>query len=419
MNPSKKLFSCALIFLLLVGATIFGYVQGLMSAPVLEAEDASSLPEPSSAAPETSSSEPSSLPASSEDPSSSLPEQSLEHSIIGTPEYIWRFSMDSPVDRPADWKQLVKNSPFKIGKRDGMAFFNFFKWGTYPHLNGSTVAVPMAIEFARQHLSLSDEHAYDLVSFHTTHPAYEYLIQKEKVSGGQYFDGNISSPLSYSPPDLIIVTEPSDEELLLAKRNNVTLVVKPVCCDAFVFITHKDNPIESLTIEQIQKIYSGEVTNWKEVGGADVPIIAYQREKNSGSQTAMENLVMQGKPMMNAPFVLIDSMGILIEAVADYQNRLSSIGYSYKYYVDNQYPDPNIKTIAIEGAEPNEKNIRSKAYPLSTNYYGVIRGGEEKEPGGKFLDWMLGPEGQTCIAQAGYIPINSSGAYPYSLSLPK
>jgi len=416
MNHSKKLFSCALIFLLLVGAIIFGYVQSLLSVPILKEADASSLPElsSSSAAPETSSSKPSSLPTSSEISSSSSPEQSPEHSTSGQPDY----SEIQFFFRSANWKQIVKNSPFKLGEpvkheEDGYTFYSA-KWHTYPHLDGSTVAIPMAIEFARQHLNFSDENASFLTVFSKTYEAYAALIQKEKIYGGSYDRDDplsedtedISVDLELSPPDLIIVTEPSDEELQLAKHSKVTLVVKPVCYDAFVFITHKDNPIESLTIEQLQKIYSGEVTNWKEVGGPDVPIIAYQRSTYSGSQTAMENLVMKDKPMMNAPSVLIDSMGELVERVSDYQNRLSSIGYSYKYYVSNQYQDPNVKMIAIEGIEPTAENLRNLSYPLSTNYYGVILGGEEKKTGGKFLDWMLSPEGQACIAQAGYIPMD-------------
>ena len=98
------------------------------------------------------------------------------------------------------------------------------------------------------------------------------------------------------PVDLIIVTEPSDEEIEMAKKYNIEMLIKPVCYDAFVFITHKDNPVDNLTIEEIQKIYSGQITNWKEVGGNDEKIRAYQREENSGSQTAMEKLVMQGIP---------------------------------------------------------------------------------------------------------------------------
>ena len=205
--------------------------------------------------------------------------------------------------------------------------------------------------------------------------------------------------------DLIIVTEPSEDELALAKQNNVTLIQKPVCYDAFVFITHKDNPVDSLTVEQIRGIYTGKITNWQDVGGQGIPIIAYQREENSGSQTAMEKLVMKDMQMLPPEMTKVAAeMGMLVDTVAEYKNDSVSIGYTYKYYIDNLYKNESIKILAIEGVFPDENNIRTGEYPFSTCYYGVIRSEDENSSGGKFLDWMLSREGQLCIKQAGYIP---------------
>ena len=64
--------------------------------------------------------------------------------------------------------------------------------------------------------------------------------------------------------------------------------------DGFVFLVNKENKVDSLTLEQIQKIYTGEITNWSNVGGENEEIVAYQREANSGSQNLMEKMVMQG-----------------------------------------------------------------------------------------------------------------------------
>ena len=194
--------------------------------------------------------------------------------------------------------------------------------------------------------------------------------------------------------------------MLIAERNGVTPVIKPICWDAFVFITHKNNPVNSLTIEQLQGIFSGKITNWKEVGGRDEDIRAFQREPGSGSQTGMEELVMRGVPMASPETVLIiEGMSGLVERVAEYKNKTASIGYTYRYYIDRLYKNDNIKTIAVEGVAPTYENIRSGKYPLSVNYVGVIRGGEEEGPGGLFLDWLLSEEGQACVKQAGYIPI--------------
>ncbi|MCL2491862.1 MAG: substrate-binding domain-containing protein [Coriobacteriia bacterium] len=321
--------------------------------------------------------------------------------------------IDEELVRRLDWEQIVHDSPFQLGEKifegywgpenDQEAYYAI-NFGTYPSIDGSTVAVPMAIEFAWQHLGLSDEDANSFVGFSTTHDAYLKLIKKE---GNVY--GLIRSENAFSnenhPVDLFIGTEPSKGELRVAEENQVTLVKKPVCYDAFVFITHRENPVEGLTLDQVRDIYSGKITNWSEVGGNDEMIIAYQREENSGSQTGMINMVMGDIEMLPPEMIEIAvGMGELVDAVAEYQNDGASIGYTYKYYIDTLYRNESIKTLAIDGFVPNEANIRSDDYPLTTFYYGVIRGGEEEAVGGRFLDWMLTSEGQRCIRQAGYIP---------------
>lgn len=317
--------------------------------------------------------------------------------------------------RPENWKQIVKNSQFQLGERelegswqqpDGKVDYYKGGFGTYPCIDGSTVCVPMAVEFSRQHLKLSDEDAMSFVVFNTTNYAYENLINKTTAYCGQ-----IRSTLTFleeKPVDIIFVTEPSDDELALAREKNVQLVVKPVCYDAFVFIVHKDNPVNSLTIEQIQKIYSGEITNWKQVGGPDREIKPYQRDENSGSQTTMQKRVMQGKKMIAPNKVnVVVGMGELVETVGEYENSLSSIGYSFKYYLDTLYKSDKVKAIQVEGVYPSNDKIQNGSYPYTTNYFGVIRSADQENVGGKFLDWMLTDEGQDCIKQAGYCPIKA------------
>ena len=75
----------------------------------------------------------------------------------------------------------------------------------------------------------------------------------------------------------------------------------------------------------------------------------------------------------------------------------------YVMFIDTFYKNDDIKTIAIEGIEPTNDNIRNDEYAFFKNYYGVIRKGDEENTGGKFLDWILSEEGQRCIKQAGYI----------------
>ncbi len=318
-------------------------------------------------------------------------------------------SINQNVERSKDWKQIVIDSPFKLGAIDVISADSYENRycdkGTYPHIDGSTVCVPMAVEFARQHLNFEDRTANQFVQFSTTHYAYEKLMDPMNQSQN-YVHYQLDAFIDMKGVDLVIATEPSDEEIAQAESLGITLKKTPVCYDAFVFITHKNNPVDSLTVEQIKKIYTGEIKNWKDVGGKNEKIRAFQREKNSGSQTAMENLVMGGADMIDPIEVkVIEGMGMLVDAVAEYENETASLGYTYRYYIDTLYKNDNIKTIAVNGVAPTDDNIRSSAYPYTTNYYGVIRQGDEDKIGGQFLDWILSDEGQKCVAQAGYIAL--------------
>ena len=138
--------------------------------------------------------------------------------------------------------------------------------------------------------------------------------------------------------DLIIVTEPSEDEKDRAAKAGVELEVTPVVNEGFTFYTHKDNPVDSLKISDIQKIYSGEYTNWKQVGGPDVEIIAYQRPVNSGSQTGILSLVMKGIKMKDPKTTeYIETMAGIIDVVSNYENGKTAIGYSYYYYATAMY----------------------------------------------------------------------------------
>ncbi len=318
-------------------------------------------------------------------------------------------SINQEVTRSENWQQLVTDSPFKLGEistvsKNGESN-NYCDKGTYPNIDGSTVCVPLAVEFARQHLGFEDRTANQFVQFSTTHKAYENLMHPSEDTQ-HYVHYNLDAFIKMGSVDLIIATEPSDDEIRQAEDLEITLIKTPVCYDAFVFITHKDNPVDNLSVEQIKKIYTGEITNWKDVGGKNEKIRAFQREKNSGSQTAMENLVMGGENMKEPIKArVIEGMGQLVDAVAEYENETASIGYTYRYYIDTLYKNDNIKTISVNGTAPTDDNIRSGAYPFATNYYGVIRGGDEENVGGQFLNWILSDEGQKCVEQAGYITL--------------
>ena len=252
----------------------------------------------------------------------------------------------------------------------------------YPIVDGSTATIPLAQAFEENFTGLSNLE----IQHSKTHQAYTKLIDKEV--------------------DLILVVEPSEDDKEYAASKGVELELNKVVNEAFVFFINKDNPVESLTIEQIQKIYTGEITNWSEVGGNDAEIIAYQRPVNSGSQTAMENLVMQGLKLKEATTEdIAHGMSDIIDVVSDYDNGANSIRYSYYYYANTMYLGENIKMVSVEGVAPSNKTIQKEEYPIMTAYYAVTRKGDTNENTLKLLEAMLSPRGQKVVEKAGYVPV--------------
>ena len=189
--------------------------------------------------------------------------------------------------------------------------------------------------------------------------------------------------------DIIICAQPSDEQFAYAAEKGVELEMVPIGSDAFVFIVNDNNPVNNITIQQIQGIYSGEITNWKELGGKNVPIAAMRRNKNSGSQTALEKIMgdIPIKPDYTALFG-------------------SPIGFSFRYYVTGMLGEGGVKILTINGIAPTAETIADGTYPIAGNIYAVYRKGETNENVYKAIDFMLSPEGQKIVEQSGYIPLS-------------
>lgn len=207
--------------------------------------------------------------------------------------------------------------------------------------------------------------------------------------------------------DLIIVTSPSDDELKRAKEASVELEVTPVVNEGFVFYTNVSNSLDNLKLENIRKIYAGEVTNWREVGGSDAPIIAYQRPVNSGSQTGILSLVMKDKKMKEPKKEeIMESMAGIIDVVSNYENGRNAIGYSYYYYATIIYGNDKMKFFSVDGVLPSHDSIKDESYPLVTSYYIVTLKNNKKEAVQKLKETMLSSRGQQIAKDAGYVELS-------------
>ena len=244
-------------------------------------------------------------------------------------------------------------------------------------------------------------------------PVYSAFVNAVYPETTELYDGTFeynNTPGGYQllaekQTDLFIGVYPSEEQIAYAEENNTTFKYTPIGTEAFVFFVHKDNPIENLTTEQIQSIYSGEITNWKDVGGKNEKIEAFQRNEGSGSQSMLKRF-MGDKPIMEAPTELKnDLMSGIIERVSNYKNKTNSIGFSFRYYVEGIIKNPDIKMVSVDGIAPTAENIKNGTYPVVTPIYAVTYEENTNENTQKLLDWILSDEGQYIIEETGYVGI--------------
>ena len=135
-----------------------------------------------------------------------------------------------------------------------------------------------------------------------------------------------------------------------------------------MFIVNEDNPVQSLSRQQLKDIYAGTITNWKDVGGKDQEIIAFQRRADSGSQTLFQKLLIQGGPLMEAPTELAPTaMGELVDSIAEYNNSANAIGFSVYYYIDQMYSKPGLRLLAVDSVTLPTRRSPTRASRCATN----------------------------------------------------
>lgn len=189
--------------------------------------------------------------------------------------------------------------------------------------------------------------------------------------------------------DLIFCAKPSEEQLAYAKEKGVELELIPIGREAFVFIVNAENPVNSLTEEQVRDIYSGKIRNWAEVGGKNRLINALERNEGSGSQTRMLSF-MGDKEIKRNIFGALTG---------------SAIGFSFRYYVEGIVGNSGVKMLSINGVYPDKEHIENGEYPLSSNFYAVCRKDDENANLRALIDWILSDEGQEIIDKSGYVPL--------------
>lgn len=201
--------------------------------------------------------------------------------------------------------------------------------------------------------------------------------------------------------DIILASDPTDAQILAAEAAGVTLRLTPIGKEAFVFFTHSNNPVESLTVTDIRGIYSGHITAWRDVGGRSEAIRAYQRPQNSGSQATL--LALMGDVPATQRILEETPEGM---RTAAYQNYPNALGFAFRWHTQALLQAGEIKLLGLDGLLPTAENIRSGLYPVATKFYAVTAGSDNPnvQP---FIDWMTSAEGQTLVEESGYVALRN------------
>lgn len=270
-----------------------------------------------------------------------------------------------------------------------------FTRSNFPRLDGSASTVPLGQALASVLLGESREQAASLINFSKTTRSYRALM------GGE--------------ADVLLAAEPSPVVWAEKDDGGYDWDMAPFAVDALVFVVNASNPVDSLTGAQLRDIYAGRITNWSEVGGDNLEITAFQRDEEAGSQNVMENLVMEGEPMAEAPTELVrGEMGDLVKAVAAFEDSPAAVGYMMYYAAHNMGAADGLKILSVNGVAPNEETILSGEYPFLNSYYVVTDAGRPADDPAKLLyDWILSADGRRLIKHEGYAPIiNEGGGTP-------
>ena len=184
-------------------------------------------------------------------------------------------------------------------------------------------------------------------------------------------------------------------ELDLAKKRGKKLHLVPVALGCVVPVVDPANPVKALSLEQLRQIYSGEITNWKQLGGRDQPIAVMSRDSNSGTFEIFREAVMGPKRVLPRA-LLLASNGAMVQAVSGNPRAIGYVGLGYMC--------AKLRGLTVNGLEPRVDTVKSGAYPLSRRLYMVLPG-PPTGLAGRFLDFLLGPAGRAIASQEGLVPL--------------
>ena len=299
---------------------------------------------------------------------------------------------------------MVWSEPSKLAKLDHPASLIIDEEKDMPRLDGAEACFPLYSAAAKAVYK-------DIAAIEERYQRGEGIEQEWKKWNIISENGRIVSftntvnafgRLLIEETDIVFGARPSRNQMQEAEDRHIKLSVTPIGKEAFVFFVEPDNPVTNLTSEQIRAIYHGDITNWKEVGGKNQPILAFQRPADSGSQAMMEWFM--GDVSLKKPqtYEYVDAMLGVFEKVAQYHNEKGAFGYSFRYFAEDLHQENDVRLIAVDGVLPTRENIENGSYPLTVDLCVVTRADNKNPYVQQMVDFMLSEDGQELVEKSGY-----------------
>jgi len=243
-------------------------------------------------------------------------------------------------------------------------------------MDGSTTVGPIAKAFAEYYMG--------------KHPDVNITVSEsgsgngaKSLINGACDVGNMSRPMKNSEKDA-------------AKSAGVLPIEHVVAMDGIAMVVHESNPLQGLTIEQIRDIYTGKITNWKELGGPDLPIVVISRDTNSGTYETFETMVLKNAKIAGKT-EYVGSNGAIRQRVMSTPSAIGYVGLAFR---------EGVKALKVNGIEATPETVVANTYPIARPLYMYTNGRPKQDtPLYDFITLSDSPEGKKIIEDTGFVPV--------------
>ncbi|WCE32311.1 phosphate ABC transporter substrate-binding protein [Vibrio sp. SCSIO 43137] len=192
---------------------------------------------------------------------------------------------------------------------------------------------------------------------------------------------------------------------LKSSEKETTLIEEVVARDGIAVVVNPKNPLKALTAAQVTAIYKGEITNWKQVGGEDKPIVAITRDTASGTRGAFEDIMKLKRKISGKKVSAISPRAQVASGNGALKTNVASNPYAIGY-ISLGTVDSTVSALSIDGTEATVANVKNGSYKVARPFLVLYKQGKPSAETQKFLDWMLSEKAQSIVAKKGYISVN-------------